>query len=90
MGIREWWQRRRTAALFERHAAEVLAAAREDDAEEIRRAIERALELGRRERHDDAAERAEYGWNGPTRINGLPLLTYGQRCRYGAGRAVRW
>ncbi|ROT33949.1 hypothetical protein EF879_03405 [Micromonospora sp. HM5-17] len=65
----------------------MLAAAREDDAEETRRAIER-VELGCRERHDDAAERAEYGWNGPTRINGLPLLTYGQRCRYGTGRAV--
>ncbi|MEE6261020.1 hypothetical protein [Plantactinospora sonchi] len=90
MGLWKRWRQRRLAAVFARHATDVLAAAEAADAAEAEAARQRVLELARRQRRDVDAEQADRDWNGPTRIDGLPLLTYGQQWQYGTGRAESW
>ncbi|MEO3818001.1 hypothetical protein [Plantactinospora sp. B24E8] len=90
MGLWARWRRRRLTSLFRRHAADVLAAARAADAAEAEAARQRVLELARRQRRDVDTEQVDRNWNGPTRIDGLPLLTYGQQWQYGTGRVEPW
>jgi len=78
VGIRAWWESRRR-----RRAAEVERAAWERDAAEVEAAQKRVLDLARREREE--RDRQAMAWTGPTRIDGLPLLTYGQAHRYRTG-----
>ncbi|MEO3745286.1 hypothetical protein ABGB21_31800 [Plantactinospora sp. B24E8] len=85
MGIRTWWRRRRAAAPFKRHAVEVLRVAVERDAAEAALARQRVIDLARRQR-DERDRRLTMSWVGPTMINGLPLLTYGQSRQYRVGR----
>ncbi|MGI5214362.1 hypothetical protein [Plantactinospora sp. CA-290183] len=79
------WTRWRTRRR-ERVAAEAERAARERDAAEAEATRRRLLELASRQPHgsDSGPERADWTWNGPTLVHGLPLLTHGQRRQYHA------
>jgi len=79
VGIRTWWESRRRR----RRAAEVERAAWEQDAAEVEAARRRVLDLARREREE--RDRRQMAWIGPTRVDGLPLVTWGQARQYRTG-----
>ncbi|MGI5212331.1 hypothetical protein [Plantactinospora sp. CA-290183] len=72
MGLWNRWRTRRTDQLAREQAA------REQDAAEAAAARQRLLDQARR------LNPGQYqpSWNEPTRIEGLPLITYGQRNQY--------
>jgi len=80
VGIRAWWESRRRR----RRAAEAERAAREQYAAEVEAAQKRVLDLARRER-EERDRQTMPSWVGPTRVDGLPLLTYGQARQYRTG-----